>query len=231
MTETVVAAPPIRSFRESLAGREVSIIAEIKRASPSAGEIAPELDAGPTAQAYARGGASAISVLTEPERFNGSLDDLVAARSAGVPVLRKDFVIDEFQVREARAAGADAILLIVRILGDELTYLYEAAAALGMDCLVEVFDEPDLERALGLGATVIGVNHRDLETFTVDPVRTQKLAPMVPPEVVLVGLSGIKSRADVEKLAATGARAVLVGEALARSEDPEASVRALLGAA
>ncbi len=209
----------------------MSVIAEIKRASPSAGDIAPDLDARKAAEAYARGGAAAISVLTEPERFKGSLDDLHSARDAGVPVLRKDFIVDELQVHESRAAGADALLLIVRIVGDELQRLYDSATELGMDCLVEVYDEHDVERAVSIGATLIGVNRRDLETFTVDPGRMRKLAPMIPSNVVLVGLSGVKTRADVDELAAAGARAVLVGEALARSTDPGSSVRALLGAA
>lgn len=227
----IAVAPTVRSFRQALTGAEMCLIAEIKRASPTAGEIAPELDAAAAAQAYARGGASALSVLTEPEWFRGSLDDIGAARSAGVPVLRKEFIVDEFQVRESRGAGADAILLIVRMLGDELRSLYEAAAELHMDCLVEVFDDRDVERALDIGAAIVGINHRDLATFEVDPDRTLKLAPMIPGDVIVVGLSGVKNRDDVRRLADAGARAVLVGEVLGRSGSPETTVRELLGAA
>ncbi|MFN2593401.1 MAG: indole-3-glycerol phosphate synthase TrpC [Actinomycetota bacterium] len=231
LNAAMAAAPAVRSLRKALTGTELRLIAEIKRASPTAGEIAPGLDAAAAAEAYARGGASALSVLTEPEKFKGSLDDIRAARGAGVPVLRKDFIVDELQVRESRGAGADAILLIVRALGNELRALYESAEQHGMECLVEVFDENDVERALEIGAAIVGVNHRDLETFEVDPDRTLKLAPMIPDEVVLVGLSGVKSRDDVKRLADAGARAVLVGEALGRSGSPEATVRELLGAA
>lgn len=231
LSRRVVAAPDVRPFGAALLHEPLSIIAEIKRASPSAGDIAPQLDATTTAAAYARGGAAAISVLTEPERFKGSVADISSARTAGLPVLRKDFVIDEYQVHEARAAGADAILLIVRIVGSELKRLYQAAADLGMDCLVEVYDERDVERAVDIGASVVGVNHRDLETFEVDPERTMKLAPLLPEGVTLVGLSGVKTRSDVEKLQEAGADAVLVGETLARATDPEATLRELRGVA
>jgi indole-3-glycerol phosphate synthase len=220
-----------RGFAAALSGPEVAVIAEIKRASPSKGPLNEDLDAAVLARAYAEGGAAAISVLTEPERFRGSLDDMKAALPAGPPVLRKDFILDPFQVLESRAEGADAILLIVRTLGDELAALFAATKALGMGALVEVFDEADLERALGVGAEVIGINHRDLESFDVDPERTAKLAPLVPEGVTVVGLSGVETRADVEQLAAAGAHAVLVGEALVTAADPVAQLRLLRGVA
>lgn len=208
----------------------VAVIAEIKRASPSAGTFDANLSATETAMAYARGGAAAISVLTEPEFFKGSLDDLNAARGAGLPVLRKDFILDTWQVLESRAAGADALLLIVRALQQqELEALLLACRTLRMDALVEVYDDTEMTRALDAGATIVGVNNRDLESFEVDRARTARLAPRVPDGVILVGLSGVATRSDVEELGAAGARAVLVGEALIRSDDPAAALSALRG--
>ena len=219
-----------RGFRAALAGDEIAVIAEIKRASPSQGPLGEGLDAAALARAYADGGAAAISVLTEPDRFDGSIEDLQAAIPAGLPVLRKDFILDPFQIHEARAFGADAVLLIVRAVGADLDTLIKATAALGMDALVEVFDEADLERAVDVGAELIGINHRDLETFEVDPERTAKLAPRIPDGAVIVGLSGVSTRADVEALASAGAHAVLVGEALVTASDPAAKLRELRGA-
>ena len=210
--------------------KSVAVIAEIKRASPSAGTFNANLSATETAEAYARGGAAAISVLTEPEFFKGSIDDLNAARGAGLPVLRKDFILDPWQVLESRAAGADALLLIVRALDqNELEALLLSCKTLRMDALVEVYDEAEMSRALDAGATIVGVNNRDLESFEVDRGRTARLAPQVPDDVILVGLSGVGSRSDVEELGAAGAQAVLVGEALVRSDDPAAELRALRG--
>lgn len=223
-----MAAP--RGFGAALRGEAVSVIAEIKRATPRAGDLNVDLDAASLALAYRDGGAAAISVLTEPDHFKGSLEDLAAARTSDLPVMRKDFVFDPFQVYEARAWGADAVLLIVRILGNELEGLIKLIRSLGMDPLVEVFSEDDLERALACGAEVIGVNHRDLETFDVDPERTAKLAPLLPEGVTLVGLSGVSTRADVEALGAAGAHAVLVGESLVTATDPAAKLAELLGA-
>jgi len=221
-----------RSLQAALDGHQsgVAVIAEIKRASPSAGTFDANLSATETAVAYARGGAAAISVLTEPEFFKGSIDDLNAARAAGLPVLRKDFILDTWQVLESRAAGADALLLIVRALEqNDLEALLLACRTLRMDALVEVYDEVEMTRALDAGATIVGVNNRDLESFEVDRKRTARLAPQVPDGVILVGLSGVGSRADVEELGAAGARAVLVGEALVRAEDPATELRALRG--
>jgi len=208
----------------------VAVIGEIKRASPSAGTFDANLSARETAMAYARGGAAAISVLTEPEFFKGSIDDLNSARAAKLPVMRKDFILDTWQVLESRAAGADALLLIVRALEqNELETLVQACRTLRMDALVEVYDDTEMTRALDAGATIVGINNRDLESFEVDRERTARLAPQVPDGVTLVALSGVGTRADVEALAAAGARAVLVGEALVRSEDPAAELRALRG--
>lgn len=231
LEQRVSSMAPARGFKAALSGPDVSVIAEIKRASPSKGPLNENLDAADLARSYAAGGAAAISVLTEPSGFKGSLDDLKAALSAGPPVVRKDFLLDPFQVLESRAEGADAVLLIVRTLGTELATLFTATKALGMDALVEVFDEPDLERALAVGADVIGINHRDLDTFEVDPERTAKLAPQVPEGVVVVGLSGVETRADVVRLAGAGAHAVLVGEALVTAADPIAKLRELRGVA
>ncbi|MGH2786759.1 MAG: indole-3-glycerol phosphate synthase TrpC [Actinomycetota bacterium] len=220
------AAAP-RGFAAALRSDHPALIAEIKRATPR-GELNPDLDAAELADLYARGGASAISVLTEPDYFKGSMDDLVAARPCGLPVVRKDFIVDEIQILEARAAGADAVLAIVRILGDEFETILESAAATGMDALVEVHDETDLARAVDAGASLIGVNHRDLATFEVDPDRTAKLVPLMPGGATVVALSAVRGRADVERLIDAGAHAVLVGEALVTAPDPVAKIRELL---
>lgn len=219
-----------RDLSVAISQERVTAIAEIKRATPSKGPLALDLDAAVTAAAYARGGAAAISVLTDPDHFRGSLEDLEHASTVGLPTLRKDFVIDPFQIIEGRAAGADSVLLIVRALGPELADLVRLTRSLGMEPLVEVHDEPDLERAMDAGARIVGVNHRDLETFELDPERTLKLAPRVPPGVILVALSGVSTRREVEVLEGAGARAVLVGEALVTSPDPAAKLRELLGA-
>jgi indole-3-glycerol phosphate synthase len=229
LEQRISAAEPARGFRRALNGDDVALIAEVKRASPAKGLLVKDLNPRELAAAYRRGGAAAISVITEPDRFQGSMEDLGAAREAGLPVLRKDFIIDPFQIFESRAWGADAILLIVRALGDEMADLYRAANSLGMDVLVEVYNEMDLERALVLEPTLIGINHRDLETFEVDPDRTAKLAPRIPDGCTLVALSGVSERRDVEGLAAAGAGAVLVGESLVVADDPAAKIAELLG--
>lgn len=229
LEQRIVAADPARSLLTAVSGPEIAVIAEIKRATPSKGPLNLDLDASKLAAAYAEGGAAAISVLTEPDHFKGSLDDLEAARRVPLPLLRKDFTLDAFQILEARAAGADSVLIIVRTVGDELGELVKTATALGMDPLVEVFDETDLERALEAGASLVGVNHRDLDSFEVDPDRTGKLSPLVPDGVRLVSLSGVSTRSEVEELQAAGADAVLVGESLVTAPDPAAKVRELLG--
>ena len=230
LEQRIAARTAPRDFWAALQADDVTVIAEIKRATPAKGALNADLDAARMASAYAEGGAAAISVLTEPEFFKGSLEDLEHAGSGGIPLLRKDFILDPFQLLEARAAGADSTLLIVRILDDEgLGSLVASSRSLGMEPLVEVHTEEEADRALAAGAKVIGVNHRDLDTFAVDPERTLKLAPRVPPEVVLVALSGVSSRAEVVELGAAGARSVLVGEAVVTAADPAAKLRELLG--
>lgn len=213
------------------AGEPVRVIAEIKRASPSAGPIRPGADPAEIAIAYARGGASALSVLTDRQFFDGDLSFLARCRAVvPLPLLRKDFVIDAYQLAEARAAGADGALLIVAALSPaQLGELLAAARGYGLDALVEVHDLDEVEVALAAGATLLGVNHRDLRTFTMDMTLTQQIAPRVPAGVVLVGESGIRTAADVEMLGAAGAHAVLVGEQLMRAASPGDALRALRG--
>ena len=225
---------PARSLYDALhrgPGRPVRVIAEVKRASPSAGPIRPNADPADIAGRYERNGASAISVLTDEQYFDGHLSFLTRARAAvGIPCLRKDFLIDPYQVVEARAAGADAVLLIVAALDDgTLRELFSRAADLGMDALVEVHDEAELERALAIGARVLGVNHRNLADFTIDMSLTGRMRARVPEGTVLVGESGIKGPADIAALAEAGADAVLVGESLMRAEDPGQALRELRG--
>jgi indole-3-glycerol phosphate synthase len=229
LEQRVASSPPPRGFSRTLQSDGLSVIAEIKRASPLKGPLNVDLEAAPLARAYAEGGAAAISVLTEPEGFKGSIEDMQAARDAGLPVLRKDFIIEPFQVLESRASGADAVLLIVKALSDELAGLASACSALGMDALVEVHDENELDRAIEAEATLIGVNHRDLVTFEVDPDRTRKLAPLVPEGVTLVALSGVSRREEMLELSDAGADAVLIGETLVTAADPVAKLRELLG--
>jgi indole-3-glycerol phosphate synthase len=216
------AREPGPGFEAALrAGTSVGVIAEVKRRSPSAGEIRGGAAAPDTARAYAEAGAQAVSVLTDGEFFGGSLSDLEAVAAAvSVPLLRKDFTIDALQVYEARSAGASAVLLIARILGDgELADFVSLAEDLRLAALVEVHDEHEVERALAAGARMVGVNNRDLATFVTDLGVTERLARYVPGEVVLVGESGIGGVSDVERLAGAGVDAVLVGEALMRAAD------------
>jgi len=225
------AAPAPRRFADALAGSLVGVIAEVKRRSPSSGAIAPGLDPVAHAAAYARGGAVAISVLTDEAHFGGSLDDLAqVARGVPVPVLRKDFILDELQLLEARAAGASAVLLIVRALGAaRLSQLAHAARDLELGVLAEAHTEAELDAALAGAPTAVGVNSRDLATFTIDLALAERLVARVPADVVVVAESGIEARGDVERFAAAGADLVLVGTSVARTGDPERSVRALCG--
>lgn len=221
------AVPP--DFEATLRERgSVGVIAEVKRRSPSAGEIRAGATAAEVGRAYAYAGAAAVSVLTDHQFFGGSLADLEAVGEAvEIPLLRKDFTIDEVQVYEARGAGASAVLLIARILDDaELRNFGALAGELGLSALVEVHDEAETERALTAGARIVGVNNRDLATFTTDLGVTERLARYVPPDVLLVGESGIRSAADVARLADAGVDAVLVGEALMREDDPSALIEA-----
>lgn len=236
LVEAARQAPPARGFTAALqrdARDGMAVIAEVKRRSPSKGELAADLDPAAVAAAYEAGGASCLSVLTDAAFFGGSADDLAQARGAvRLPVLRKDFTVDPRDICDARAMGADAVLLIVAALDDrELAGLHALAVDLGLDVLVEVHDEPELERALAVGATLVGVNQRDLVTFEVDAARAVRLAGSMPDGVVRVAESGIRHREDVEALAAAGFQAVLVGESLVTSGDPRAAVAALRGTA
>ena len=221
-----------RPFRKAVAPEKgVALVAEIKRASPSKGDLNVGLDPAGLAGTYAEAGAAAISVLTEKDFFKGSFDDLRAARRAvALPVLRKDFVFDPFQVYESRAIGADAMLLIVRILdGRQLEDLAGLAAEIGLCPLVEVHNEKETERALAAGVPVIGINNRDLDSFETDLETTELLRPMVPASIPVVGESGIHGRKDVERLQRAGVNAVLVGEDLVTSGDPGKRIKELLG--
>ncbi len=225
-------APPARGFAAALrAEGEVRLLAEVKRRSPSAGEIRPGADPAEVARAYEAAGAAAVSVLTDREYFGGDLYALRAVRAAvSLPVLRKDFVVDPLQLWEARAAGADGVLLIARILdGALLGDLLALAAELGMDPLVEVHDRAETERALAAGSVLVGVNNRDLDTFTTDLGLSLELASHVPVHVTLVAESGIRTAEDVDRLGAAGVDAVLVGESLMRQPDLRAAAAALAG--
>jgi len=224
--------PPPRDFEAALRAPGISLIAEIKRASPSKGAIRLDLNPADLARIYADNGAAAISVLTDSKYFGGSLDDLRAVRqTVDLPLLRKDFVLDPYQVYEARAAGADAVLLIVAILSDPaLSLLYALTRRLNMSALIEVHNENELQRALRLVPPLIGINNRDLSTFTVDLETTVRLRPMLPADICVVAESGIHSRADLDRLRQIGIDAVLVGEALVRSDDTGRQVRELIDA-
>ena len=223
---------PARELAEALtpgAGRRVRLIAEVKKASPSRGVLAADLDVTAQARTYAAAGADAVSVLTDARWFKGSLEDLVAVRGVMTrPLLRKDFTIDEYQLWEARAAGADAALLIVAALDRRaLRDLHQAAKGVGVHTLVEAHTTAELEEALAIGARVVGVNNRNLQTLTTDLGTSLRLLPLIPPGHVAVAESGIFTRDDVERVAAAGAHAVLVGEALVRAGDVAAKVREL----
>ena len=219
--------PAPASLREALRGRAVALVAEVKRRSPSAGIIRDDLVPGERAALYAAHGAAAISVLTDRSHFGGSMDDLRAAVArAGVPVLRKDFILDELQVIEARAAGASAVLLIVRALSPErLRALLACAQAAGVEALVEVHTPAELERALEAGAELVGVNSRDLDTFHIDVTAAWELLARVPAGRVAVAESGMRAPEDVERAAAAGADAVLIGTALSAAPDPAELLR------
>ena len=219
-----------RSLTAALRGRRPAIIAEFKKASPSRGPIRPDADPAAIARVYAAAGAAAISVLTEPRFFRGSLDDLLAVRGCvDLPVLRKDFLIDPYQIVEARAWGADAVLLIVAMLDDQLlAELLGAAAAHGLEALVEVHDAAELERALRCGTTLLGINNRDLRTFVTTLETGERLRPHVPAHVTTVAESGIDSADDIARLRAAGFNAFLIGESLMRARDPGAKLRELL---
>src|SRR6266478_1531184 len=230
-------APPLRPFAAALERRlaegRYGLIAEIKRASPRAGLIRADFDPSALARAYAAGGASCLSVLTDAPYFQGSDDDLRAARGAvRLPVLRKDFILDPYQIIESRHIGADCVLLIMAALSDPMaSELAAAAAELGLDVLAEVHNGAELDRALRLGVRMIGINNRNLKTLRTDLATTERLAPEVPADRIVVAESGIRSSEDLDRLAAAGARCFLVGETLMREPDLAAATRRLLGLA
>lgn len=228
--DELAAAPAPRGFAAALRAAEgLAVIAEIKRRSPSMGDLNAALDPALMAKSYAEGGAAALSVLTDADYFGGSPADLAAARAAvTLPVLRKDFTVSEADVRAARAMGADAVLLIAAVLSDdELCRCHAVATALGLDALVEIHDEAELERALTAGARLVGVNQRDLHTFQVDHARAIRMAAQIPAEVVRVAESGVRNADDARSLRDAGYDAILVGQTLVTAGDPAATVRSL----
>lgn len=223
------ALPPARDFATALRPRpprRVALIAEVKRASPSKGVLHDGLDPAAQSRAYAAAGASAVSVLTDRKYFHGSLEDLVAVRAAvALPILRKEFIVDEYQLWEARAAGADAVLLIVAALeGGALRDLFHAAQGVGLDTLVEAHTAAELDQAVALGAQVVGINNRDLQTLETSLAPSLELLPRVPSGTMAVSESGIFTRGDVERVVSAGAQAILVGEALVRADDVAAKI-------
>ncbi len=230
LKESIAQRPAPLDFALSLSGNHTRLIAEVKRASPSRGVLCPDFNPVKLAKSYAQGGAAAISVLTEANHFQGSLDYLAAIRDkVSLPLLRKDFIFDPYQVYESRACGADALLLIVAILSQQqLEELISLSHRLGLSCLVEVHNEAEVERALLSQAQIIGINNRDLSTFATDISATGRLRPLIPQPRIVVSESGIKHRRDVEKLRKWGVNAVLVGEALVTADDIRAKVRELI---
>ena len=233
LADRAASCPPTRGFRQALARHldECAVIAEVKRRSPSKGDLFAGLDPADLARRYEHGGAACLSVLTDTAHFGGSPDDLRLARSAcSLPVLRKDFTVHERDVCDARLMGADAVLLIVAALSrEELARFHALALDLGLDALVECHDEAEIERALEVGATLVGVNQRDLVTFAVDHERAVRVAGAMPPGVVRVAESGVRGADDARSLQRAGYHAVLVGEHLVTAADPVAAIRALRG--
>jgi len=231
LAQAAAVRPPARSLRAALRQPgKVTAIAEFKRRSPSLGWIRQKAEVTTVAAAYARAGAAALSILTDEPFFGGTLDDLARAREVvDLPILRKDFIVDEYQIVEARAAGADAVLLIVAALDDPtLRALYATCRRVGVEALVEAHDADEVARAAALGASIIGINHRDLKTFTLDRELALRLRAAISRDVVVVGESGIRDASDLRRLGAGGIDAVLVGEALMRAHDPGGVLGALL---
>lgn len=231
IAEAMDRAPAANDPLDALLANEMSVIAEVKRSSPSKGDLASITDPAALAEQYAIAGATIISVLTEQRRFSGSLDDLDAIRArVQTPILRKDFMVDEYQFFEARAHGADVVLLIVAALGqNQLNDYHQLALELGMRAIVEVHTNDELERALDISPQIVGVNSRNLKTLDVDPRAFAELIPRIPTSIVRVAESGISQRADVEFAEKFGATAILVGEALVKAGDPVVAMRELLG--
>ena len=230
LKERVAQQKPPLDFARALGGGDIKLIAEVKRASPSRGVLCPDFDPVKLARSYVQGGAAAISVLTEVNYFQGSIEYLAAIREeARLPLLRKDFIFDRYQVYESRAYGADALLLIAAILSQQqLEELLLLSRSLDMGCLVEVHNEKEVKSALLSGAKIIGINNRDLETFNVDINTTRRLRPLIPRERIVVSESGIMGHDDIEKVKAWGVNAVLVGEALVTAGDIPARIRELI---
>jgi indole-3-glycerol phosphate synthase len=230
LQQQIESAPKLRGAKAALAKAGTSLIAEIKRSSPSKGQLSEINDPVALAKSYEIGGAEIVSVLTEKRRFNGKIADLIAVRDAiRLPVLRKDFVVTEFQVYESRLLGADLILLIVAALSQtQLRDFYQLSKQLGMDVLVEVHDENEAQRAIDLKAEIIGVNSRNLKTLEVSDLNFKKIFPHLPKDVIKVAESGITTRAQVEFVESLGADAILVGESLVKSGDPKQSIKELL---
>jgi len=230
LQERIARQKPPLDIALTLKGDHIRLIAEVKQASPSRGMLRPNLNPVELAQTYAEGGAAAISVLTEANYFMGSIEHLAAIREVvGLPLLRKDFIFDPYQVYESRAYGADALLLIAAVLNQEqLKELVSLSHSLGLRCLVEVHNTGEVERAVLSGAEIIGINNRDLNTFTVDITTTRRLRPLIPQERIVISESGIKSKRDIEKLGKWGVDAVLVGEALVTAGDVMAKMKELL---
>jgi len=224
-------AEVVPSFRDALRRKQIAVIAEVKRSSPSKGSINPALDLARQVRAYEAGGAAAISVLTEPTRFGGSTEDLLLARkSVALPLLKKDFHVDVVQILEARSLGASAALVIARAVPPaRLKDLMAAGADVALEILVEVRDERELDLALSLGADLIGVNNRNLETLEIDAATSLRILPLIPRGVIAIAESGFKSAADLQRVAGAGADAVLVGSEVSGAADPEAAVRSLTG--
>ena len=225
--------PATRGFAEQLvvgSREQLCVIAEIKRKSPSKGVLHPDLNASNISALYEQGGASCLSVLTDEDFFGGSVEDLQSARaSTSLPVIRKDFTVSEFDVVDARLMGADCVLLIAAVLtNDELSRFFDLAMHIGLDVLVETHDESELDRALNVGANIVGVNQRDLITFEVDHARAERMASLIPPTVVRVAESGVRDAHDARRLRDAGYDAVLVGESIVTAVDPVSAVRDLL---
>ncbi|HEU65234.1 MAG TPA: indole-3-glycerol phosphate synthase TrpC [Chloroflexi bacterium] len=230
LQERIARQKPPLDLAPALKGECIRLITEVKQASPSRGMLSPNLNPTKLARTYAEGGAAAISVLTETNYFMGNIEHMAAIKEAvGLPLLRKDFILDPYQVYESRAYGADALLLIVAILSQEqLKELVSLGRSLGLRCLVEVHDKSEVERAVLSEAEIIGINNRDLNTFDVDITTTRRLRPLIPQERIVVSESGIKSKRDIEKLEKWGVDAVLVGEALVTADDVLAKMKELL---